>query len=308
MRWPALLAALALLGCDAQKTDAPPAPKSAASAASTAPPSTAPATKGPKAPAALRKAWRESVKYRSSFRALVQNIDGMKADQVKFGRIAKETRMLEAMPVAERPADDAKALQTALDFHTERLGLKDVKVELMTRLPSRPPPTTVLHTDGIHYTPGQLVGKHELTVIFARRADAETWIRALRQLPRMPLITKIATRKGKTIATGEVPYFTALKPTQVTRPRPKVDAIIKHAGGAETSTADKLRHNYAAVDALDAQIEEAFRLEGELKLTTSRFSQFTAHAKALEQMSWLALTGKAPKKPDHHAPKGHKHH
>lgn len=302
----ALLATLA--GCAPDAPAPAEAPKSAASSTSAAPapasdpaPPSAPETAAPpEAPAELRRAWRESVQYRAGFKALVENVPGLEADRARLKRLASETRMFEVMPVAPRPAEDAAAVRSALEFHAERLGLKGVKVDLSTLLPVRPPPPKVRHTDGIHYTPEQLVGRHQLTISFARRADAEAWIRGLRQLPRVPLIEKIRTREGRTVAEGYAPYFRDLAPAEVLRPEPQVDMIIEHAGGADTPTAEKLRANYAEVAALDARIEAAFRLEAELKLLTSRFSQFTAHAKALEQMSWLALTGKGGPKPAGH--------
>lgn len=326
-RW---ILTVGLLGCSGEPTpaDAPataapasarPAEPASGAPASTAPstlaPSTraapatqaAPATSAAPAPPALRAAWRDSIKYRSAFKAMVQNIDGLKADKARMARLARETRMFEVVPVAPRPAEDAEALRKALAFHADGLGLADVDLDLRTNLPARPPVARVSHSDGISYSPEQLMGRHRITVRFRRRADAERWVRGLKQLPRPPLIERVRTAKGKTVVKGYAPYFTALVPATVVRPRPPVEAIIQRAGGADTGTALKLRANYAEVDALQPQIEIAFALEAESKLTTSRFSHFTAHAKALEQMSWLALTGRAPREGhDHGAPKKQK--
>jgi hypothetical protein len=116
----------------------------------------------------------------------------------------------------------------------------------------------------------------------------------LRQLPRLPLMTTVKTRKNKTIVTGSAPFFTDLQPAEVYRPAPRIEGILARTGGAGHPTADKLRANYAQVDALDAQIKTAFAMEAELKLLNSRFSAFAAHSKELDKMSWLVLTGKAP--------------
>lgn len=271
---------------------------SPATAASAAPPSAAVNTTP--APKALRAAWRESIQYRGAFKALVQNIEGLKADKVRMAKMIAETRMYEIIPIAKVPGADAATLKKALQFHAERLDLKDVSVEVSTDLPRRAPPRRVLNTAGVHYTTDQLVGTHHLTLSFAKRADAERYVRALRQLPRVPLLEKIRRRKGRTIVTGIAPYFVALKPARIHRAPPRPRAIIARAGGAGSTAAERLLANYAEVDALQPQIETAFGLEAELKLTSSRFSAFTEHAKALEQMSWLVLTGK-------HKPGGHGH-
>jgi hypothetical protein len=276
-----------------------------ASSASKASTGTAPAAaiNTTPAPAALRAAWRESIKYRGSFKALVQNIEGLEADKIRVARMIAETRMYEVIPVAPVPGKDAQALNNALQFHADRLDLKGVKVDIKTNLPRRAPARRVLNTAGVHYTPEQLVGTHRLTLTFPKRAAAETFVRAMRQLPRVPLLQKIKGRKGKTVVTGIAPYFVALKPAQVYRATPRPKAIISRAGGAGSTAAEKLQSNYAQVDAIQPKIQAAFDLEAELKLTTSRFSAFTAHATALEQMSWRVLTGqKAPDDDAGHRP------
>lgn len=300
-----LLLTTSMIGCGDPPGDTPPPqsvknapPVSAKSVASASGASAAPTTSAPvavnptPAPAALRTAWRESIQYRGAFKALVQNIEGLKADKSRMARMIAETRMYEILPIAAVPGKDAEVLTNALELHAERLDLKDVKVDIKTNLPRRAPPRRVLNTAGVHYTPEQLVGTHRLTLNFRNRTDAEAFVRALRELPRVPLLQKIRGRKGRTIVTGIVPYFVALKPAQVYRETPRPKAIIQAAGGAGSTAAEKLAANYAEVDALQPKIQVAFDLEAELKLTTSRFSAFTAHAEALEQMSWLVLTGK----------------
>lgn len=300
-----LLTVCIALGCaespapPAQAPDSSAPVSQAAISKAPAPPSAAvsqaPETKGPPAPPELRKAWRDSVKYRSAFSVLVRNIQSLKGDRAKMMRMVNETRMFEVIPVAPRPAEDAATLRKALEFHAERLELKDVSVSVKTHLPAKAPPRRVDHSVGIEYSAEQLMGTHQVTLSFPSKASAKTFVTGLRQLPRMPLVSKLRTRKGRTVITGTAPFFTDLQPAEVFRPAPRVEGILSRTGGTDHPTAAKLRANYAQVDALAPQIKTAFELEAALKLLTSRFSAFTAHAKALEQMSWRVLTGKAPK-------------
>lgn len=279
---------LAALGCRAEPE-------------ATAPPSKADA--GPPAydAAALRAAWRESVKYRSAKLALANNRASLGVDLQKANRMLEVTEAYRRIPVAQDLAADAKAVEDALTALLATLkvaGTVAVAPPTLGGVPSGEVSTEV----GVRYTDEQLMPSHRVTLTLpAGLADGPRVLRALGQAVRLFVVEAVEVTAGRATLRGHVAFFRDVEPVRFVVPRLDPDAIVTAItkapvpalDAAGQALAEKIRANYAQVDAAREALDEALANEALLAIVQRRFQLYARETDAFNGVTWSGLLTKA---------------
>jgi hypothetical protein len=221
------------------------------------------------------------MQYRSAHEATVRNRESYAADLAKIHRLLQTAEALQRVPVVSDPAKDAAAVQAAL-----RKQVPGATLELVPAgPPGSPLPDRAAADKGVDYTLDRVAGMHTGRVrVKDGLMKGSAVVKTLRGSPRMvfPTGAEIAPDGSATI-TFRVPFFRDVKPTTLYRAPVDVDARLKAAGLGPAAAADprnaarveKIRENYAAVDALDPKIVESLALQASFSLESARFKAFS---------------------------------
>ncbi len=246
-----------------------------------------------RAPAALRALWRESVKYRKAHESRARNLTSFLQDRDKLDRMLVAVEAEKHCPVVADPAADRA--QVAAGLEELVLGLSPgttVTVELGPG-PASKPPETALTTVGYDYPDDQIAGHHLVRIGLASPAEGQRLARLLEGYPRL---VELVRAEGATVH-GRAWFFRDLEPVRFLRPRPDVEALLTKATGGATpvgkaaAKATQVRANYAAVDALDAELSKSLAVSGELKVREGRWRFYKALVDRFERTSWEGLKG-----------------
>lgn len=268
----ALVAVVLAAGCSSE----PPPPAPAAADAAT------PA----RAPAALRKLWRDSVRYKKKFQARARNREGYARDLKKLERMLTEVEAYKRCPVAE-PAGDAVKVKALLEDYLNGFT-PGAKVTVTAGAgPKTAAPAQALTTEGYHYPDDQVAGHHEVRVEIDA-ADVDGFRKRLGTLERLLVVEGVETSGGRAVVAGEVPYFRQLTPVRFVRPAPDVDALITQAApgvltGASEAKAQSVRANYAAVDAIQGDLDASLAVSAEVTVREARWRAYKAVVERFKQ-------------------------
>lgn len=281
----ALMLTLLVWGC-AKKEEAPPAPQKKAAAA------TAPTYDAAK----LRKAWRESVRYRAAKLALANNAASLATDLKKVDRMLESTEAYRRLPVVADPKQDSAAVQEALMAVLQALKIKGTVEVTPGELGDAPTHRTT--DEGVHYTDETLAPAHQVRVTLREGlVNAPRFMRAIHQTDRLFVVDKGWVEKGTAFLTGKVHFFRDLKPVQFSVPKRDPAKIVKAAAGlavAELDTkgksiVEKIRANYAQVDAAAEKLRASLAAEAKLAIRQARFAYYAKHVEAFRKVTWSVL-------------------
>ncbi len=282
-----------LFGCGTPSEAPKPTTKPAAKAVAKSKPA--------RSPAALRKAWRDSVTYRSSHLALAKNVEAMKIDIAKAERMLEKGGANKLMPIVKDASVDAAAAKKALETYVARFTPGSTVSEASTTPTPKLPGPRVTNRQGLAYTGAQALGSHKFEVRLGNAKDLKAFVNKRHSASRALFIESVDKKAGS--AKVAMHYFRDLPPVTLYRPKVDVEAIIQKAGGegneAAKATAAKLRKNYAEVEAAQAGLDQAFRLEVEFKVRAGRMTGFRKLAMKNAKQGWSALTGAPEPKEEH---------
>ncbi len=251
MRW--LVLSLLVVGC---RSEPPPSPQ--------------------KAPAALQKLWRDSLRYQKAHRARARNKVGFEADRRKLDRMLTEVQAYAHCPVTKDAAADRAAVEALLgEYLTGFTPGSKARVKAGPA-PAKAPPSEASTTQGYDYADDQVAGHHRVRVTL-EPGDLAAFLKGLKALPRLLEVVGTSKEEGRAVVVGRVAYFRDLQPLRFVRPKPDVEALVREAAGglpmegAVKAKADKVRANYAAVDALEPELEASLAVSAQVKVREGRW-------------------------------------
>ncbi len=267
-----------------------------------------------RAPAPLRKLWRESVRYRKSHEARARNQPSTQRDLAKLDRMLATVKAMDHCPLVKHEAADRDALQARIEEHLTRFAPGGHVALTPGPPPRRPPPEIALTTVGYDYSDDQIAGHHQVTISLSAR-EGPAFLEGLPVLGRLLEFTEAKRAGGRDTLVGTAPFFRSFPAVRFLRPRPDVDALIREAAGAEppdgasAGTVARIRENYAAVDALEIKLRASLAVSGEVKVREGRWRFYKALDERIGRVTWRALTKEAGGKGKQGRPqrRGHPH-
>jgi hypothetical protein len=244
----------------------------------------------------LEALWRESVQYRSAHRAMADNAASLAHDVERSARMLDTVEAFRRVPVvaAADAEKDAAAVQAAVLAYAKRLGLKvEVEVRVAPGLPPGSLPAEVDAAEGLRYEIPQVLGTHGVEVRFGQGLDAgPKFVGDLNALGRLfePMGAKIGP-DGEGVLRGQVYFFRELQPVKFVRKPPVFAAKLAEFTAptpAEQARIDQIRDNLAQVEAVSAQIEQAFAHQAVMKISTARFRAFGEAIERYNKASWAS--------------------
>lgn len=264
--------------------------------------------------AALRKAWRESVKYRAAKMALANNAQSLAGDLEKVDRMLETTEAYRRLPPVADPQADAAAVQKALMdaiLALKAKGTVEVKPPVLGEAPAKR--TT---DQGVHYPDALLAPAHTVHVTLANGlVDAPRFMRALQQLDRLFVVEKGWVEKGTAFLQGKVHFFRDLKPVEFSVPKQDPAAIVQSVTGLAPdkldakgkAIAEKIAANHAQVEAARDKLKVSLDAEAKLAIRQARFAYYAKHVDAFKKVTWSGLLSGKQKAPEPGKGHGHGH-
>ena len=262
--------------------------------------------------AALRAAWRRSIRYRNAKLALGNNVGSLQKDVVKTTRMLREVEAYERVPIATDMAAEKEAVIKSLSAVLAALKIKGTVIATLEP-PPKMPPSHISTEVGLTYTELQIAGRFRVTVTIENGlANGRRFIHGRRQADRLYEIERgWLAPNGQAVFEGWTWFFRDLKPVEFDVPPVDVSALITQAAGAPVAdfderaqkTAQKIENNYAQVITGMDKIKQALAHEATLHILHKRFSVYSALVDRFNATSWSTLIGgKAAPKEGHQHP------
>lgn len=243
----------------------------------------------------LEALWRESVQYRSAHKAMAENAASLAHDVERSARMLDTVEAFRRVPVVPAPEveKDAAAVQAAVLAYAKRLGLKvevEVRVAPAGSAPP-PPPAEVDAAEGLRYEIPQVLGTHGVEVRFGQGLEAgPKFVGDLNALGRLfePTGARIG-KDGEGVLRGQVYFFRDLQPVKFVRKPPGFAAKLSEFTAptpAEQARIAQIQDNLAQVEAVSAQIEQAFAHQAVMKISTARFRAYGEAIERYNKASW----------------------
>ena len=290
--------AFALFGLAACSREPPPTTPATPDAAAAATPT--------RTPKALRALWRDSIRYRKAHEARAHNRLSFEADRAKLDRMLTEVEAYARCPVTKDPKADAESVRTWMESYVTLFTPGATVTVGAGPAPATPLPTVAKTTKGYDYADDQVAGHHLVTVEVAAQ-DGPAFVKGLQKQPRLLELTSAETKGARLVFSGRVAWFRDFAPVRFVRPDPDVEARITRAiagappEGAVAKKADQIRANYAAVDALQADLDASLEVSAALKVREARWRFYKAYVDRFNAATWAKLSGeKGGKEPARH--------
>ena len=240
----------------------------------------------------LEALWRESVQHRSAHRAMADNAASLAHDVERSARMLDTVEAFRRVPVvaAADAEKDAAAVQAAVLAYAKRLGLK-VEVEVRVAPATAAPPAEVDAAEGLRYEIPQVLGTHGVEVRFGQGLESgPKFVGDLNALGRLfePTGARIG-KDGEGVLRGKVYFFRDLQPVKFVRKPPAFAAKLSEFTAptpAESARLSQIQDNLAQVEAVSAQIEQAFAHQAVMKISTARFRAYGEAIERYNKATW----------------------
>jgi hypothetical protein len=247
----------------------------------------------------LQRLVREAMEYRMGQETLARNADSYALDVKKLERMLSTVEAPRRMPVVSDPAADAALLTKALNEVGAALKLdKGWSVRVSPTPPAPAPSGRISSAVGVDYTDAHVTGRHAIEIGLRDALNKGPLVMALlSRLDRIIALRSVTLRAdGGALIKGDCYYFRPLEPVTLFRPKVDLAARLAPLGvlpealtGKPAARVAKIRAEYAAVDAVEGELNKALAHQAKLEVLGARWRFYKQHADRFGGQTWRSL-------------------